>query len=174
MLQTIIAPNVGHPLVYHFCEGAAVWGSCFTPSIAHFVQSAQTIEVEYSRTGAGVLFQHVVGQGSFAHVIDEQSLRLQIEGKPFRNAAGGSQGGTEARLVHHIGSDCWLKLWGHVSAGGLSADVSDTDIISIFFRLAFWEIGRPVHDDVVPQQIAERDKRIRELEAKVALSMSSQ
>ncbi|TXH85548.1 MAG: hypothetical protein E6Q77_00100 [Rhizobium sp.] len=182
MLQTIVAPNAGHPVVYNLAEGASVWGHVITPSIAHLIQLDREIAVDYSRVGAGVAFQSVSGTAMLPHVVDEKTVRLQAETTAFRDAAGNPQTGTDSILHVRASDDCTLKLWGQVAPEDpllrgdhpIRADQGET--IPVTFTLSFWEISRmpDARMTALLHAAAEKDRKIGKLEAQVALAMCSQ
>lgn len=182
MLQTIIAPNAGHPVVHHLAEGASVWGQAITASIAHLIQLSHEIDIDYSRIGAGVVFQRVSGIAMLPHVLGEKAVRLQVETTAFRKATGSPRTGIDAVAHIRIGDGCTLKLWGHIALEDPSLRLDhplryDRGMTTpAIFTLSFWEVSRtsdtrmsmPVHE------MADKNRKIRELEAMVALAMCSQ
>lgn len=184
MLQTIACPNVGHSIVHHFGEGAAVWGQAITPSIAHLVQAHRELAIDYSRVRPGIVFEIDKGIATLPHVIDASTFRLHAEASAFRHAAGRPGAVVEAVITCDVGAECTLKLWGRVMtedpAQGWElsrhVDREDAATIPVIFAVSFWEVSRAT-DARIEQMIresAEKDRKIRELESKVALSMSSQ
>lgn len=185
MLQTIIAPNAGHQMVYHFADGAAVWGQAIMPSIAHFLQTNRDIAIDYSRIGAGIVFEALPGTAMFPHVIDAKRLRLHAEAEAFRHAIGRPDASVEATLRCRLGNECVLKLWGRVCAeeplahdktSAFAEQGTDSTTVPVVFTVTFWEISRAAEATMrtMATDIAEKNNRIRELELKVAASMCSQ
>ncbi|MFK0166583.1 hypothetical protein [Rhizobium sp. NPDC090279] len=182
MLHTIIAPNAGHPVVHHIGEGASVWGHAITASIAHLIQLNHEIELDYSLIGAGVVFQRTSGAAMLPHVLGENAVRLQVEKATFRRAAGNPQIGTGAIACVSIGDSCILKLWGHIAVDDSSMRWdhpmgSDRGItVPAIFTVSFWEVSRTAETrlSTLLRETAEKDRRIRDLEAIVALTVCSQ
>lgn len=182
MLQTIIAPNAGHPVVHHLAEGASVWGQAITASIAHLIQLSHEIDIDYSRIGAGIVFQRVPGMAMLPHVLSEKAVRLQVETAAFRKVTGNLRTGTDAIAYVGIGDGCTLKLWGHIAVEGSSlpldlAGRGDRGMTTpAVFALSFWEVSRTsdVRSSTLLHDVAEKDRKIRELEAVVALATCSQ
>lgn len=182
MLQTITAPNIGHPIVYHFSEGASAWGQAIGPSVAHLLQRDRRLLISYSRVGAGVTIQQVSGHARLGNIIDDRSVRLEVDAREFHQVHGSAQTRSDARISCDVEGDCKLNLWGHLIADRpsqtsgshlLPDESAETPAI---FQVDFWEINRPGSDTIsnLLADIAAKDRKIRELEAKVAFSMCSQ
>lgn len=182
MLHSIVAPNMGHPVVHHFGEGAAVWGQAVTPSVAHLVQTCRDIAIDYSRVGPGIVFEVVSGPATLPHVVDASTFRFHAEATAFRTAAGRPNSTIDVVLRCEVGDECSMKLWGRVSAEN-PALLWDRPFrrgqgitIPVLFTLSFWEISRTPDARMhrLIKDATEKDRRIRELEAQVALSMCAQ
>lgn len=179
MLHTVTCPTMGHSILHHFAEGAAVWGNVITPSVAHVIQSHRELAIGYSRVRPGIVFETVDAIAMQPHVIDVSTLRLHVEASALRHAAGRPDPAVEAVIKCSAGTDCTLRLWGRIKpeASAPSCGKARSAPVSIpaIFTAAFWEIsaddartGRTMSD------IAGKDRKIRALEARVALSMCSQ
>lgn len=184
MLQTVVCPNIGHSIVHCFDEGAAVWGQTITPSIAHLVQSHREVAIDYSRVRPGIVFEINRGVVMLPHVTGSSSFRFHAEATAFRHAVGRPAGTVDAVIHCDAGADCALKLWGRVTAEDLAqqwrtsarTDRNIVATIPVVFAVTFWEISRALDTriDQLMRESAERDRRIRELESKVALAMCAQ
>lgn len=184
MLQSITCPNIGHAIVHHFGEGAAVWGRAITPSIAHLVQFHRELAIDYSRIRPGIVFETVSSVAMLPHVIDGSTFRFHVESTAFRRAAGRCEAAMEASIRCDAGVDCTLKLWGYVAAESPSEqserpatiDEKAFATVSVIFTVAFWEISRApsTRMEQMIKEASEKDRRIRELELKAAFSMCSQ
>lgn len=184
MLQTVVCPNIGHSMVHHFGEGAAVWGQAITPSIAHLVQARHEVAIDYSRVRPGIVFEINRGVAILPHVTGFSTFRLHAEIAAFRHAAGRPTATVDVVVHCEAGAGCTLKLWGHVSAedpaqqweasGRTNRDITAT--IPVILAVTFWELSRAVDTriDQLMRESAEKDRRIGELELKVALAMSAQ
>jgi hypothetical protein len=182
MLQSIVAPNKGHPIVHHFREGASVWGQSVTASVAHLVQSCREVTIDYSRVGPGIVFEVISGSAKLPHIIGASNFRFHAEASAFRHAASRSNPTVDAVLHVNASDECVLKLWGRVSVED-SASAWDNSVlhgqnrtIPVLFAVTFWEISRAPDDrsHLRARNATEIDRRIHELEAAVALSMCSQ
>lgn len=184
MLQTIVCPNVGHSIIHHFGEGAGVWGQAITPSVAYLVQRHRELAIEYLRVRPGIVFEIDKSLALSPHVIDSSAFRLHVETVAFRHATGRSGLAIDAMIGIDIGADCSLKLWGRVSMeaaaqGSESLTGADDEAgrtIPIIFTVTFWEIARATDARLreMERVSAEKDRKIRELESKVAMSNCSQ
>ncbi|MBY5865354.1 hypothetical protein [Rhizobium leguminosarum] len=180
MLQSITCPNIGHDIVHHFGEGAAVWGQTITPSIAHLVQAQRELAIDYSRIRPGIVFETVSSVAMLPHVIDGSTFRAHVESTAFRRTVVRREAAVEAFIRCDAGAECTLKLWGRVASQRsdhlLATDDKDAATVPVIFTVAFWEISR-APDTRMEQMIreaSEKDRKIRELEGKAALSMCSQ
>ncbi|RKD35940.1 hypothetical protein BJ928_12719 [Rhizobium sp. WW_1] len=184
MLHAIVCPNVGHAIVHHFGAGAAVWGQSITPSVAHLLRERHELEIDYSRIRPGIVFEAVRGLVTSPSVSNASTIRLRAEAPAFRHAVGRPHTPIESMLHCDLGIDSALRLWGSVKAddqpqaaqqpGGANCDSATT--LPIVFTVTFWEIRRSgdARIDRLMSEAAEKDRRIRELEAKVALAMCAQ
>lgn len=184
MLQTVVCPNIGHSIVHHFGEGAAVWGQAITPSIAHLVQAHSEVAIDYSRVRPGIIFEINRGIAKLPHVISSSTFRLHAEAAAFRHATGRQEAAVDVVVHCEVGANCTLKLWGRVTAedpaqhwgapGRAHHDTAAT--IPVIFVVTFWEICRALDTrvDQLVRESAEKDRRIGELESKLALAMCAQ
>lgn len=181
MLHSVVCPSVGHAIVHHFGEGAAVWGQVITPSIAHLLQSERDFPIDFSRVRPGIVFEVETARALLPHVIDASTLRVHVGTTAYRHAAGRADGTVEAVVRIDVGGDCTLKVWGRATAenpapqepASISNPASTTPIV---FKVTFWEISRAndARFDQLLRETAEKDREIRELRAQVALAMCSQ
>ncbi|SCB49886.1 hypothetical protein GA0061101_13160 [Rhizobium lusitanum] len=182
MQHSVVCPSIGHSIVHHFGEGAAVWGQAITPSIAHLVQVHRELAIDYSQIRPGIVFDTVPSIAMLPHVIDTSTFRLHADAAVFRHTAGRSGTAMEAVLRCDAGGECSLKLWGRVVAedGVQQPDqLSPTgggSTLPVLFTVAFWEISRATDARMQSMitESAEKDRKIRELEATIALAMCSQ
>jgi hypothetical protein len=184
MLQTVVCPNIGHSIVHHFDEGAAVWGQAITPSIAHLVQAHREVAIDYTRTRPGIVFEVNRGVAMLPHVTGPSTFRLHAEAAAFRHAAGRPATAVEVAVHCEVSAGCALKLWGRVTAedpaqhwgasGRPHHNIAAT--IPVIFVVTFWEISRAADTcvDQLMRETAEKDRRIEELESKIALVMCAQ
>jgi hypothetical protein len=181
MQHSIVCPNIGHSIVHHFGDGAAVWGRAITPSIAHLVQAHRELSINYSRIRPGIVFESVSSVAKLPHVLDSSTFRIHAEASFFRQTAGRPAAVIEAVIHCDVGGECTLKLWGRVTADGPAPQDQPARndrgcTLPVIFTVTFWEISRdadPRMQDMINQS-AEKDRKIRELEAIVALAMCSQ
>ena len=181
MLYSIVCPSMGHSIIHHFGEGAAVWGQVITPSIAHLIQSRRELPIDFSRVRPGIVFEVETGVAMLPDVIDASALRLHVGAAAFCHAAGWSGAAVEALARVDIGGDCTLKVWGRATAENpLQQDqfrirgvASTTPII---FTVTFWEISRASDStfDQLRRESADKDREIKQLRSQVALAMCSQ
>lgn len=184
MLQTVVCPNIGHSIVHHFDEGAAVWGQAITPSIAHLVQAHHEVAIDYTRVRPGIVFEVNRGVAMLPHVTGPSTFRLHAEATAFRNATGRLATPVDVVVHCEVSAGCMLKLWGRVTAedpaqqwgasGRAHHNIAAT--IPVMFTVTFWEISRAVDTrvDRLMRESAEKDRRIEELESKLALAMCAQ
>ncbi|WP_107676102.1 hypothetical protein [Agrobacterium sp. LAD9] len=184
MLQSITCPNIGHAIVHHFGEGAAVWGQTITPSIAHLVQAQRELAIDYSRIRPGIVFETVSSVAMLPHVIDGSTFRVHVESTAFHRTVGRRDAAVEAFVRCDAGAESTLKLWGRVATESPSqqsdqlATIDDKAVatVPVIFTVTLWEISRApdARMEQMIREISEKDRKIRELEGKVALSMCSQ
>ncbi|MGV1761715.1 hypothetical protein ACQZ6F_32130 [Rhizobium sp. A22-96] len=184
MLQTVVCPNIGHSIIHHFDEGAAVWGQAITPSIAHLVQVHHEVAIDYTRVRPGIVFEVNRGVAMLPHVTGPSTFRLHAEAAAFRHAVGRPSTAVDVVVHCEVSAGCALKLWGRVTAEDPAqkwgtpgrADRDTTATIPVIFAVTFWEISRAVDTrlDQLMREAAEKDRRIGELESKVALAMCAQ
>ncbi len=181
MLHSIVCPSMGHSIIHHFAEGAAVWGQVITPSIAHLIQSQRELSIDFSRVRPGIVFEAETGVAMLPHVIDASTLRLHIGTTAFRNAAGRPDATIEVVVRIDVGGDCTLKIWGRATAENplrqeqsRAHDTAPT--IPVIFNVTFWEISRASDSnfDHLRRESAEKDREIQRLRAQIALAMCSQ
>ena len=181
MLHSVVCPSMGHAIVHHFGDGAAVWGQVITPSIAHLLQSERNFPIDFSRVRPGIVFEVETARALLPHVIDASTLRVHAGTTAYRRAAGRADATVEAVIRVDVGGDCTLKVWGRATAespapqetASISNPASTTPMI---FKVTFWEISRAndARFDQLLRESAEKDREIRELRAQVALAMCSQ
>jgi len=181
MLHSVVCPSMGHSIIHHFGEGAAVWGQMITPSIAHLIQSHRELPIDFSRVRPGIVFEVETGAAMLPHVIDASTLRLHVGTAAFRHAAGRADATVEAVARIDVGGDCTLKVWGRATAEEPSRQKQSrtrdlTSTTPIIFNVTFWEISRAndARFDQLLCESAEKDREIQQLRAKVALAMCSQ
>ncbi|MBB3166292.1 hypothetical protein FHS25_006809 [Rhizobium laguerreae] len=182
MQHSVVCPNIGHSIVHHFGEGAAVWGQAITPSIAHLVQGHRELAIDYAQIRPGIVFETVPSIAMLPHVIDISTFRIHVDTAVFRHTAGRSGAAIEAILRCDAGAECSLKLWGRVvveDGASLPDQLSRADrssTLPVLFTVAFWEISRASDARMrsMARVSAEKDGRIQELEMKLALTMCSQ
>jgi hypothetical protein len=118
------------------------------------------------------------------HVIDGSTFRIHVESTAFRRTVVRREAALEAFIRCDAGAECTLKLWGRVATESPSQqsdrlaaiDDKTATTMPVIFTVTFWEISR-ASDARMEQmigQVSEKDRKIRELELKVALSMCSQ
>jgi hypothetical protein len=181
MQHSIVCPNIGHSIVHHFGEGATVWGQAITPSIAHLVQAHRELSINYSRIRPGIVFESVSSVAKLPHILDTSAFRIHAEASFFRQSAGRPAAAIEAVIHCDVGGECTLKLWGRVTAEDSATQDQPArndrgGTLPVIFTVTFWEISRdadPRMQNMINQS-AEKDRKIKELEAKVALAMCSQ
>lgn len=181
MLHSIVCPSMGHSIIHHFGEGAAVWGQVITPSIAHLIQSQRELPIDFSRVRPGIVFEAETGVAMLPHVIDVSALRLHVGVATFRHAAGRSGAAIDAVVRVDVGGDCTLKVWGRATAEDPLRQeqfgARDTaSAIPVIFNVTFWEISRASDNssDELRRSSAEKDREIQRLRSQVALAMCSQ
>ncbi|MDL2409118.1 hypothetical protein PY650_26475 [Rhizobium calliandrae] len=181
MLHSIVCPSMGHSIIHHFAEGAAVWGQVITPSVAHLIQSQRELPIDFSRVRPGIVFEAETGVAMLPHVIDATALRLHVGADAFFHAAGRSGAAIEAVARIVVGGDCTLKVWGRATAEDplrqkqlRARDKAST--IPVIFNVTFWEISRASDGsfDQLRRASAEKDREIHRLRSQVALAMCSQ
>jgi len=181
MLYSLVCPSMGHAIVHHFGEGAAVWGQAITPSIAHLIQSQRELPIDFSRVRPGIVFEAETGAAMLPHVIDASTLRLHVGTGVFRHAAARADARVDAVVRIDVGGDCTLKVWGRATAEELpkqeqSRNHDAASTTPIMFNVTFWEISRAndARFDQLLRESAEKDREIRQLRAQVSLAMCSQ
>lgn len=182
MLNSVVTPNRGHPVVHHFAAGAAVWGQKITPSIAHLVQSQRRIAIDYERVAPGIVFQVVSGQVMIPHVVDQSTFRFHADAATLRHAMSSPEATPDAVLRCEVGDACALRLWGRVAMQEQAPQWEHQShdgsamTVPIIFTVTFWEISRSSEAQIrnLTREAAEKDSVIRELSGKVALAMCSQ
>ncbi|WP_105402502.1 hypothetical protein [Neorhizobium sp. T7_12] len=184
MLQSITCPNIGHAIVHHFGEGAAIWGQAITPSIAHLVQTQRALAIDFSRIRHGIVFETVSSVAMLPHVIDGSTFRIHVESTAFRRTIVRREAAVEAFVRCDTGAGCTLNIWGRVATESPSqqsdqlAAIEDKTAatVPVIFTVTFWEISRAPNArmEQMIRQVSEKDRKIRELELKLALSMCSQ
>jgi hypothetical protein len=183
VLHSFACPDIGHSIAHHFGEGAAVWGQTLTPSIAHLLQAHNELTIDYARVGPGIVFSADKGSVMLPYVLDTASFRLHAETSAFRHAAGHPSATVEAAIAFDVGAGCTLKIWGRVAMEASARDWKpasmtneSTHTVPVIFALAFWEIskGADARMAQIIRESAEKDRKIRELESRVALAMCSQ
>jgi len=181
MLHSVVCPSMGHAIVHHFGEGAAVWGQVITPSIAHLLQSERELPIDFSRVRPGIVFEVETAGAMLPHVIDASTLRVHVGTTAYRHAAGRADVPVEAVIRVDVGGDCMLKVWGRATAAnpspqepaGIPNSASTTPIV---FKVTFWEISRLIDArvDQLLRDSADKDREIQQLRTQVALAMCSQ
>ena len=182
MQHSVVCPNIGHSIVHHFREGAAVWGQAITPSIAHLVQARSELALDYSRIRPGIVFETVPSIAVLPHVINASTFRIHADANVFRHIAGHSGAAIEATLHCDAGAECLLKLWGRVEAEDGDArqdrlpNGNGNATVAVLFTVSFWEISRAAGPrmQTMIRESENKDRKIRELELKVALAVCSQ
>ncbi|QWW71295.1 hypothetical protein KQ933_21745 (plasmid) [Rhizobium sp. WYJ-E13] len=181
MLHSVVCPSMGHAIVHHFGDGAAVWGQMITPSIAHLIQSHRDFPIDFSRVRPGIVFEVETAGALLPHVIDASTLRVHVGATAFRHAAGRTDATVEAVARIDVGGDCTLKVWGKATAEEPSRQEQSrshdpASATPIIFTVTFWEIARATEArfDQLLRESAEKDREIRQLRAQVALAMCSQ
>jgi hypothetical protein len=118
------------------------------------------------------------------HVTGPSTFRLHAEAAAFRHAAGRPATAVEVAVHCEVSAGCALKLWGRVTAedpaqhwgasGRPHHNIAAT--IPVIFVVTFWEISRAADTcvDQLMRETAEKDRRIEELESKIALVMCAQ
>lgn len=181
MLHSVVCPSIGHAIVHHFGEGAAVWGQLVTPSIAHLLQSERELTINFSRVRPGIVFEVETAGALLPHVIDASTLRVHVRTTAYRYAAGRAAAAVEAVVRIDVGGDCMLKIWGRATVENPSpqepASISEAaSTTPIIFKVTFWEISRAndARFDQLLRQSVEKDREIQQLRAQIALAMCSQ
>ncbi|KAA1177173.1 hypothetical protein FP026_25055 [Rhizobium tropici] len=181
MLHSIVCPSIGHSIIHHFGEGAAVWGQVITPSIAHLIQSQRELPIDFSRVRPGIVFEVETAAAMLPHVIDASTLRLHVGATPFRHTAGRPYATIESVVRIDVGGDCTLKVWGRATAEdrllqeqSRTRDAAST--IPVIFTVTFWEISRASDSsfDQLRRESADKDREIQRLRSQVTLAMCSQ
>ena len=184
MMHALIAPNLGHPVVHHFGDGASVWGSAITPTVSHVVQNKGAVALEYTGIRPGIVFDAVSLPLSSLHVEDTSTIRLEADMAALRRAGLTEKLPLAALICIETENGCLLKMWGDLIAeSSLASDrksvasKDSTALALVPFKVTFWEISgftRDASTVELRRLVAEKDRRIRELEAKVALANCSQ
>ncbi len=181
MLHSVVCPSMGHAIVHHFGEGAAVWGQVITPSVAHLIQSQRELPIDLSQVRPGIVFEVERAGALLPHVIDASTLRVHVGTTAFRRAAGRANATVEAVARIDVGGGCTLKVWGKATANEPSRQEQSRSYdpaytTPIIFTVTFWEISRANGDrfDQLLRESAEKDRVIRELQTQVALARCSQ
>jgi hypothetical protein len=181
MLHSVVCPSMGHAIIHHFGEGAAVWGQVITPSIAHLLQSERELRIDFSQVRPGIVFEVETAGALLPHVIDASTLRVHVGTTAYRHAAGRADATVEAVVRIDVGGDCTLKVWGRAMAENPSPQEpasihNPASTTPMIFKVTFWEISRAndARFDQLLRESAEKDREIQRLRAQVALAMCSQ
>ena len=178
-----IQSRKGSRASYHKQEQRG-WRTQITPDLAEFIAAQSSFMLATASADGQPYIQHRGGPAGFLKVIDEKTLA-------FADFAGNRQYITQGNLAENAKAYIFLidylnrrrmKLWGtarviendpELLQKLMPDDYSARPEQVIVFTLAVWDSNCPQHipqkidlADVVPV-VAERDKRIMELEAEV-------
>lgn len=157
-------------------EGGTAWGHLMVQEIGRMLEAGTDFVVRYTSVAATDIFEAVIGTAEDVQVVDGDTLSLKARDHQLRTALGTSAADVPAIIQCTIDHGYTLKLWGRVrDRDEHSAHAGLRDYTMIVFNLTFWELSRSADDDLTVQCHNDaRDRRIKALEAQVALSTLSQ
>jgi predicted pyridoxine 5'-phosphate oxidase superfamily flavin-nucleotide-binding protein len=174
----------GSRQAYERMEQGGSWETRITPQLAQFI-AEQTSVFLATASGAGQPYiQHRGGPAGFLRVIDEQTLGfVDFKGNRQYITTGNLSENPLAQLfLIDYSTRRRVKIWGHARVVEADAKLIATLMPSgykarpeqvILFTVTAWDTNCPQHiprrmdeSDVV-EALAERDRRIAELEAEI-------
>jgi predicted pyridoxine 5'-phosphate oxidase superfamily flavin-nucleotide-binding protein len=180
-----IQARKGSRPAYARMEQGGSWQTTITPDLADFIAAQTSIFLATASADGQPYIQHRGGPAGFLHVLDEKTIG-------FVDFAGNKQFITQGNLSENPKAYLFLidyahrrriKIWGEarvvegdsaLTAGLMPENYRAKPEQVILFTLTAWDMNCPQH---IPQRIeaadvaaalAERDKRIAELEAELA------
>jgi len=169
---------------YARMEGNGSWQTRITPKLAGFIEAQRSVFLATANAHGQPYIQHRGGPAGFLRVLDDQTIA-------FVDFAGNRQFITQGNLAENPQAHLFLidyeqrqrvKLWGHarVVEGDaalvkqlMPADYKARPEQVIRFEVAAWDANCPQHipqrfeSEEVAAALAERDQRIKELEAQL-------
>lgn len=169
---------------YASMEQRGSWRTGITPDLAQFIQSQISVFFATANSQGQPYIQHRGGPAGFLHVLDERVIA-------FADFAGNRQYITQGNLADNAKAYLFLidyrtrqrvKLWGEARVVEGDADLMAKLMPQnyrarpeqvILFKVSAWDMNCPQHIPLrfdaaeVEAIVAERDKRIEELEAQI-------
>lgn len=169
---------------YASMEQRGSWRTGITPDLAQFIQSQISVFFATANSQGQPYIQHRGGPAGFLHVLDERVIA-------FADFAGNRQYITQGNLADNAKAYLFLidyrtrqrvKLWGEARVVEGDADLMAKLMPQnyrarpeqvILFKVSAWDMNCPQHIPLrfdaaeVEAIVAERDKRIEELEAEI-------
>jgi predicted pyridoxine 5'-phosphate oxidase superfamily flavin-nucleotide-binding protein len=169
---------------YASMEQRGSWSTGITPDLAQFIQSQISVFFATANSQGQPYIQHRGGPAGFLHVLDERVIA-------FADFAGNRQYITQGNLADNAKAYLFLidyrtrqrvKLWGEARVVEGDADLMAKLMPQnyrarpeqvILFKVSAWDMNCPQHIPLrfdaaeVEAIVAERDKRIEELEAEI-------
>lgn len=169
---------------YARMEEDGSWETRITPDLAAFIAAQTSVFLATASADGQPYIQHRGGPAGFLHILDEKTIA-------FADFAGNRQYITQGNLTENPKAHLFLidyvhrrriKIWGTARVvegdAALMADLMPKDYRArpeqaILFTVAAWDMNCPQH---IPQRfeaadvaaaLAEKDKRITELEAEI-------
>ena len=179
-----IQARKGSRAVYARMEMGGGWNTTITPDLAAFIAAQTSVFLGTANAAGQPYIQHRGGPPGFLHVRDDKTIA-------FADFRGNRQFITQGNLADNPQAFLFLidyaqrrrvKIWGTARVeeiAGLLADLMPANYKArgeqaIVLRVEAWDANCPQH---IPQRIeasdveralAERDRRIAELEAEIA------
>jgi predicted pyridoxine 5'-phosphate oxidase superfamily flavin-nucleotide-binding protein len=169
---------------YASMEQRGSWRTGITPDLAQFIQSQISVFFATANSQGQPYIQHRGGPAGFLHVLDERTIA-------FADFAGNRQYITQGNLADNAKAYLFLidyrtrqrvKLWGEARVVEGDADLMAKLMPPnyrarpeqvILFKVSAWDMNCPQHIPLrfdaaeVAAIVADRDKRIEELEAEI-------
>jgi predicted pyridoxine 5'-phosphate oxidase superfamily flavin-nucleotide-binding protein len=169
---------------YASMEQRGSWRTGITPDLAQFIQSQISVFFATANSQGQPYIQHRGGPAGFLHVLDERTIA-------FADFAGNRQYITQGNLADNAKAYLFLidyrtrqrvKLWGEARVVEGDADLMAKLMPQnyrarpeqvILFKVSAWDMNCPQHIPLrfdaaeVAAIVADRDKRIEELEAEI-------
>jgi predicted pyridoxine 5'-phosphate oxidase superfamily flavin-nucleotide-binding protein len=180
-----IQERKGSRQTYARMEEGGSWQTTISPDLADFIAAQTSVFLATASADGQPYIQHRGGPAGFLHVLDERTIG-------FVDFAGNRQFITQGNLSENAKAYLFLidyahrrriKIWGEARVVEGDAELTSKLMPEnyrarpeqvILFTIAAWDMNCPQH---IPQRfeaadvaaaLAERDKRIAELEAELA------
>jgi predicted pyridoxine 5'-phosphate oxidase superfamily flavin-nucleotide-binding protein len=180
-----IQERKGSRQIYARMEEGGSWQTAISPDLADFIAAQTSIFLATASADGQPYIQHRGGPAGFLHVLDEKTIG-------FVDFAGNKQFITQGNLSENPKAYLFLidyahrrriKIWGEARVVEGDAELTSKLMPEnyrarpeqiILFTVTAWDMNCPQH---IPQRfeaadvaaaLAERDKRIAELEAELA------